>query len=255
MVAYLVIAHYRDTADDRAYKAAERKNLELLPVQIEALENHFPFYQTLNPEEQILFRKRLAYFLTHKKFVAYEGLELFESMKALIGAEAIRITFGLRYFLLPHFRVIRVFPKEYFSEVTQNYHKGEVNLKGAITFAWSSFAEGITIPHDGVNVAIHEFAHAVYFENFIKNREYLFINPELLHIWNEFAELEMPQMKKDESHFIRAYGSSNRDEFFAVSTEHFFEQPVDFEQEHPDLYLLLTKIYNQNPAERLKIHS
>lgn len=244
-----------DDADERAYKVTEQRSLELLPIQIEALESHFPFYHTLSATEQVRFRKRLAYFMRRKRFVAYEGLDLFDSMKALICAEAIRITFGLKYFLLPHFKVIRVFPKEYYSEITQKYHKGEVNIKGAITFAWSSFAEGIVLPNDGVNVAIHEFAHAVYFENFIKNREYLFIDPELLRIWNEFAKLEMPQMKRDESHFIRAYGSTNIDEFFAVSTEHFFEQPEDFEREHDDLYLLLTKIYNQDPAKRLRTHS
>lgn len=235
--------------------ATMRGDLELTYDQVQTLELHFPFYLTLNDEEKELFRKRLAYFIKRKRFIAYEGLDLFDSMKALICAEAIRITFGLKHFLLPHFRVVRIFPKEYYSSITENYHKGEVNLKGAITFAWSSFEEGIIVPDDGVNVAIHEFAHAVYFENFIKNRAYLFIDPELLAKWNELARIEMPEMERDESHFIRAYGSTNLDEFFAVSTEHFFEQPVAFEKEHPDLYLLLTKIYNQDPATRLKTHS
>lgn len=190
---------------------------------------------------------RLAYFMASKKFFAYDGLELFGAMKALLCAEAIKITFGLKKFVLPHFRFIRVFPKEYYSRITKNYHKGEVDLRGSVTIAWSSFEEGIIDRYDGVNVAIHEFAHAVYFENFIKNKHYLFINPRLLNEWNRLAEKEMPLMKLNPNHFIRAYGSTNENEFFAVSTEHFFEQPREFRAEHQELYDLMAKIYNQDP--------
>lgn len=201
----------------------------------------------LNDDAKAEFRKRLAYFMSNKKFIAYDGLELFGAMKALLCAEAIKLTFGLKKFVLPHFRFIRIFPKEYYSRITKNYHKGEVDLRGSITIAWSSFEEGIIDRYDGVNVAIHEFAHAVYFENFIKNKHYLFINPRLLNEWNRLAEKEMPLMKLNPNHFIRAYGSTNENEFFAVSTEHFFEQPKEFRAEHQELYDLMVKIYNQDP--------
>ncbi|MGB0430843.1 MAG: zinc-dependent peptidase, partial [Bacteroidia bacterium] len=131
----------------------------------------------------------------------------------------------------------------------------EVDLRGSISLAWTSFKEGIIDQEDGVNVAIHEFAHAIYFENFIKNKHYLFINPKLLQEWNKLAELEIPKMKLNPNHFIRHYGSTNLHEFFAVSTEHFFEQPIQFKNEHAELYYLMAKIYNQDPAKQLRSHS
>lgn len=252
-MAYLLYRYVFHNDEKSAQFGAKSNLFTLTESQITTLELHFPYYGSLSDGDKEIFRKRLAYFMAHKRFVAHDGLDLFDAMKALVCAEAIKITFGLNKFILPHFKLIRIYPSEYYSAITQQYHKGEVDLRGAIVLAWNSFEEGIIDRTDGVNVAIHEFAHALYFENFIKNKHYLFIDPALLALWNELAEREIPNMVANENHFIRAYGGTNLNEFFAVSTEHFFEQPVAFEARHPDLYYLLTKIYNQNPAARTRL--
>ena len=235
-------------------KAILRGEIGLTSTEAEALRLHCPYYIALNSDEKAEFERRLTYFMATKQFVAHHGLDLFDAMKALICAEAIKITFGLNKFVLPHFNVIHIYPEEYFSRATRGYHKGDVDLRGAISLSWKNIKEGIVDPTDGLNVAIHEFAHAVYFENFIKNEHYLFINPELLKQWNRLAEEEMPNVRDDDNHFIRAYGGTNTNEFFAVSTEHFFEQPKQFSEEHSELFELMVKIYNQNPMERVKTH-
>lgn len=241
---------------NKAYrKAILRGEMGLTVSQRETLSLHCPYYIELDEEDKREFERRLAYFMASKHFIAHHGLDLFDAMKALICAEAIKITFGLDKFVLPHFRVINIYPQEYYSKITGAHHKGDINLRGAISLAWTSIKEGIVDPFDGVNVAIHEFAHAVYFENFIKNEHYLFIDARLLQEWNKLAEKEMPNVRGNDDHFIRRYGSTNKDEFFAVSTEHFFEQPLQFKEEHPELFELLVKIYNQNPTERVRIHS
>lgn len=254
-LAFIIAKYVFFNEDKAASYAVRRNNLELTDSERKALELHFPFYNGLSPDNQLEFRKRLAYFLSSKRFIAHDGLDLFGAMKALICAELIRMTFGLKKFVLPHFKLIRVYPQEYYSRLTQGYHKGEVDLRGSIVLAWTSFQEGILDRQDGLNVAIHEFAHAIYFENFIKNKHYLFINPDLLAEWNRLAEIEMKIMKLDQNHFIRAYGSTNSSEFFAVSTEHFFEQPEDFKKEHLELFELMMKIYNQNPLTSFKTRS
>ena len=90
--------------------------------------------------------------------------------------------------------------------------------------------------------------HAIYFENFKANEDYLFMDKNAIREFEKLSKQEMKQMETDEDHFIRAYGSTNKEEFFAVSTEHFFEQPKQFKEEHPEIYHLLTRIYNQDPA-------
>ncbi|MFT6144013.1 MAG: Mlc titration factor MtfA (ptsG expression regulator) [Myxococcota bacterium] len=45
-----------------------------------------------------------------------------------------------------------------------------------------------------------------------------------------------------------AYGTKNPAEFFAVVTEHFFEQGARLRDTHPDLYDLLQRYYRVDPV-------
>jgi MtfA peptidase len=49
---------------------------------------------------------------------------------------------------------------------------------------------------------------------------------------------------------INPYGATNRQEFFAVVSEYFFERPFLLQQKHPELYKLLLKIFKHNPSEK-----
>ncbi len=49
---------------------------------------------------------------------------------------------------------------------------------------------------------------------------------------------------------INPYGGTNKQEFFAVASEYFFERPKLFKQKHPELYKLLEEIFQQNLAEK-----
>ena len=43
------------------------------------------------------------------------------------------------------------------------------------------------------------------------------------------------------------YGATNPAEFFAVSTETFFEKPRQLEEKHPELYGQLKRFYGLDP--------
>jgi len=130
---YVVYRYVLNNEDGGAKYGSQKPSMVLSEAQITTLELHFPFYNSLLEPEKEIFRKRLAYFLKTKQIVGLEGLDLFDSMKALICAEAIKLTFGLDKFILPHFKLIRVFPQEYYSRITGAYHKGEVNLNGSVS--------------------------------------------------------------------------------------------------------------------------
>ena len=51
---------------------------------------------------------------------------------------------------------------------------------------------------------------------------------------------------------IRDYGVVNVAEFFAVCTETFFDAPVPFKRQRPDLYSQLKTFYGQDPAVRFE---
>jgi Mlc titration factor MtfA (ptsG expression regulator) len=48
------------------------------------------------------------------------------------------------------------------------------------------------------------------------------------------------------------YGATSEAEFFAVSTEVFFERPIQLREEMPDLYHVLCRYYQQDTAARLE---
>ncbi|HPV51515.1 MAG TPA: M90 family metallopeptidase, partial [Smithella sp.] len=58
--------------------------------------------------------------------------------------------------------------------------------------------------------------------------------------------------EKGRQTFLDAYGATNEAEFFAVATEHFFEQPLIMEKNAPELYRRLREYYGQDPASRFR---
>ena len=49
---------------------------------------------------------------------------------------------------------------------------------------------------------------------------------------------------------IDPYGLTNEAEFFAVATEYFFERPGLMETKHPELYAMLSRVFNQKLGDR-----
>ena len=142
------------------------------------------------------------------------------------------------------------FPTKYHSKITGEDHVGEVNPAGHMAFSWKAFVEGYIDPEDTYNLGLHEMAHALSLENGIKNQEYNFLNPADLKTWRILADAEFEKMKLGGyKTFLRRYAFSNRDEFFPVCVEHFFEKPVEFKNEAPQLYKALCNLLNQDPAK------
>ena len=50
---------------------------------------------------------------------------------------------------------------------------------------------------------------------------------------------------------IDAYAMEDDGEFFAVTSEYFFERPVSCFAEYPDVYRLLSAFYRQDPGRRI----
>lgn len=170
-------------------------------------------------------------------------------MKILIGATIVQVTFGFPRVTLSHFKKILIYPDRYFSTISQTYHRGEVNPRlGIIVLSWPCFIEGFVDERDGINLGIHEVAHALKLENWIRsNDEFNFLNPKIWRSYEELAQREMNLIRTGESDFFRKRGAENEHEFFAVALENFFEKPVPFKAQFPDLYQTLVMLLQQDP--------
>ncbi|MFC0263574.1 zinc-dependent peptidase [Fontibacter flavus] len=224
------------------------KKLSIEDVSV--LKKFFPYYRNLSDDHQREFIERLRYILVSKTFVPRGGLkEITREMELLISATAVMVTFGFRQVKLSHFSKILVYPDDYYSTINKKYHRGEVNPKlGIIVLSWKSFVDGFLQVNDGVNLGIHEMAHALKLENQIHyNQESNFFNPQRWKVFAKFAHEEILKIKSGKVSFFRESAAIDSHEFFAVALESFFEKPSDFKNYHPELYQALVFLLKQDP--------
>ncbi len=223
--------------------------LPLQPRYRVILEEYFTYYLKLSPENKLLFEKRMRQFIDMKEFVVRsKTMNLTDEMIVLISASAIQLTFGFPGIYFSHFQRILIYPDNYYSLITQKYHQGEVNRAGIIVLSWKNFLMGYTDHTDGRNLALHEMAHALLLEDKIVNGEYEFLSRKHLREWDLLAAMEIERIKNGQSMF-RAYGATNRFEFFSVAIEVYFEQPHALKEYSAQLYRALSNLLNQDIIE------
>lgn len=223
------------------------------PLYKKPIQKYLKYYQQLSAADKRIFEKRVQKFINQKQFIA-RGMEtITDEMKALIAGTAIQLTFGHPSIYFTHFKKILVYPDSYYSEISKQYHKGEINMGGLIVLSWKYFVEGFIDYEDGKNLGLHEMAHALRLENVITNDEYGFLDDDVLKTWTSLTFLEMNKMNKGKSDFFRAYATTNSEEFFAVAVENFFERSLEFHNWHPKMYNVLVKILNQNPLKLCRL--
>lgn len=169
-------------------------------------------------------------------------------MKAIICSGATQLVMRLPPESLTYFERIIVYPDYYDSSITHKKHKGEVNPgMRIIVFSWRGIMEGLNRPDDGLNLLLHEFAHALWLEHKIKSDVYTVLDDSLVEEFERLAYDEMHNLKADENHFFRRYAFESMEEFFAVAVENFFERPSTFKSRLPHFYDLLSRMFGQNP--------
>ncbi|SHJ89186.1 zinc-dependent peptidase [Reichenbachiella agariperforans] len=228
--------------------------LPFLPVPLRRerkriLKNHSRYYVNLPEKEKKRFEQKVQAFIHQKEFIPRELKEVTEEMKVLIAACAVQLTFGFRRVSLSFFKRILVYPTNYYSTINQKYHRGEVNPRvKAIVLSWEHFVEGFIDEADGRNLGLHEMAHALRIENRITNQEYGFLDEKVLSEWEVLADFEIDRIQSNEPSIFREYAATNREEFFAVAVENFFERPEIFKKEKPTLYQNLALLLRQDPS-------
>jgi MtfA peptidase len=249
----ILVFRFRSTLETAARatgKATAPLRSSILPFPgkyKETLVKYFPYYNKLSHRNQHAFEQKLMYFILSKKFIPRQFGKVTHEMKAMIGACAVQLTFGLPRVYLQHFDKILIYPDEYYSAITKRFHKGEVNPAfGAIVLSWKSFVDGYIHHTDSVNLGLHEMAHALRLENIIHNDEYEFFDDALVARFDAIAQTMCNGNTTPA--FLRAYACTNPHEFFAVAVENFFERPKEFKAELPELFHIMVNLLKQDPA-------
>ncbi len=223
---------------------------ELFPQKLNTqqrliVSNDTPFYNRLSSANKKYFEHRIVRFIENYSFIGREGVVITEEIKLLISATAIKLTFGYRKYLFSMVDRIIIYPKDYFSVIGNQQHKGETNPRyKTIVFSWKDFKEGIKIENDNLNLGLHEFTHAMHF-SFLSEKNFSATSfkrnfRKLL----DFLEDKEEQKRLINTGYLREYAFENQYEFLAVLVEHFFETPDKFEVELPKVYYLVQQILN-----------
>ena len=207
--------------------------------------SHLTYYNRLNLEEQRRFLFRTFLFKKSRRFHYIEVRETAE-MPILISAVAVQLTFGLEKFMLDYFNDIFVLRDDYHYGFYSRPFMGHVDQTG-IYLSWDNFMKGISGQTPDCNVGLHEMGHALAYVNFItQTDEDKYFKKE----FKNFSKVARPiftAMQQGSKNLLGDYATTNYHEFWAVCVETFFENPVRFKHELPDLYEAMARVLNQDP--------
>ncbi|HPB01866.1 MAG: zinc-dependent peptidase [Bacteroidales bacterium] len=212
------------------------------------LENELYYYKTLSTENKRIFIRRVIKFNMSTVFYPQAGMKLGPRHVILISAAFVQITFGLEKSLLGYLNNIKIFPAHYFDPRTKRQYKGEVDVNGMICLSWEDFEIGLRDSNDGRNVGLHELAHAFAIEIIEKDANYHHLLMKLKPVFLRAKfEINNPYHRHG---LLREYGYTNMHEYFAVSTELFFEKPDYLANSGSPLYSELCMVFNQDPYKQ-----
>jgi len=223
------------------------------------------FFVRLAAADQSELLDHAQIFLAEKRFEGCAGLEITDEIRVTIAAQACLLLLHRKTDYFPRLLTILVYPSTYMVdeqrhvegpiwEDAKTARLGETGRQmGTLVLAWDAVKAGAADPSDGKNVVLHEFAHQLDFENDAADGAPILATREQQLTWREVMRTEFASLRAaDETGIptlLDTYGATNPAEFFAVSTEAFFERPRMLRAHHPKLYAELQRYFQQDPIE------
>jgi len=248
VIAILILHKPLSVVFHRLYiKRQQRKFLECETFYHSIVSKYIRYYNRLGLEDQRKFLFRTFLFKKARRFHYIEVKESAE-MPILISAVAVQLTFGLDKFMLNYFNEIYVLKDDYHYGFYSRPFMGHVDQSG-IYLSWDNFMKGVSGQTPYCNVGLHEMGHALAYVTFITETE------EDKHFKKEFKNFSkvarpiFADMQGGNRNLLGEYAAVNYHEFWAVSVETFFENPVCLRQDLPDLYQAMIELLRQDPLQ------
>ncbi|MDO7846321.1 zinc-dependent peptidase [Hymenobacter sp. M29] len=259
VLAAILYAFYQyATADSR--RRAEAVAAEFPSAWRQILAERVAFYLALSKSEKARFEKQVQVFLAGTRITGVQT-EVDDTTRLLVAASALIPVFGFPEWEYSHLGEVLIVPDAWKlpDAPDQEVQPLQGTLLGSVQgfqnqhymrLSKASLEQGFRDAVDRQNVGIHEFAHLLdEADGVIDGVPQAALPPELLQPWAEVMQREIAAIQAGKSE-INPYAATNEAEFFAVVTEYFFEKPEKLEENHPELYALLSRVFRQNPKKR-----
>ncbi len=226
------------------------------------LRRRMPAFARLPAAVQLRLRKITQVLLAEKPFIGCAGLRVSEEMRVLVAAQAALLLLGGRGDYFRNLRQVLLYPGAFvvdrikpdalgLAHATRQVLAGESWQQGQVILSWDDVLSGAADPDDGRNVVLHEFAHQLDQDQGPANGAPWLGRHGDPARWRavlgaEFAQLQQ-RLACGETGLIEAYAATDAAEFFAVSSELFFEQSHALAAAHPALHAELAGYYGVDP--------
>jgi Mlc titration factor MtfA (ptsG expression regulator) len=167
-------------------------------------------------------------------------INLTKASKVLLLSPMAQISFGYRENVFLKVSKIKVYSGPFRLGGRGVAIKGAYHPQGILMYSWPDFLKGFDDYNDNFNLGLHECAHVLKFY-LLQNKDYNDFIKLKLSKYKVQAQIVFAKMHQDSESFLRQYAKVNMHEFFAVCVEHFYENPFNFKENLPDLYLSLKK--------------
>lgn len=217
------------------------------------LESHVPFYRHLAAKDRLLFQQRIRLFWQTTAINGGVDVDVNDEDRLLVAASAIIPVWAFPHWHYMNLQAVYLLPAAFNEKFecgkADSHFTGLVGtgpMRGKMALSRPDLYLGFSNSQDKRNVGIHEFVHLVDladgacdgFPERLKPYNYS------LH-WLELVAKKMLEIDHKKSN-INDYGATDEAEFFAVVSEYFFERPHMLKKKHPELYLALEDIYQQD---------
>ena len=226
------------------------------------LQDGWGLWSRFNDDERGCLRQCVQILVDEKYWEGCSGVVVDDRMKVLISAMASTLLLDrpLQYF--PNVHTILIYPGAYVQSQervgsdglihTGSSNLGEAWYNGPVVLSWKDAEESASHPGRANNVVQHEFAHTLDMQTGMTNGTPPMRSKDDYARWHEvmtsqFSEI-LSRYEQGGRDVIRAYGVTNVAEFFAVTTETFFDAPVALQSHRPELYEAFRNFYGVDPV-------
>lgn len=221
-------------------------------------------YACLRPDQQDRLRDLLRVFVAERTWVGCAGLVVTDEVRVTIAAQACLLVLGIEGdWCFDSLRSVLVYPDAMALPPEIQKHEvivdeglpisGQAWYRGPVILSWHHALMGGRHPHDGHNVVLHEFAHQIDALSGEMGGSPPLPTRAQHDRWEEVMAREYAQVvadvRRSRHTVLDEYAAASRAEFFAVATEHFFEQPRLLRRHSPELYDVLEMLFHVAPAE------
>ncbi|CAD7694816.1 unnamed protein product [Ostreobium quekettii] len=220
-------------------------------------------YEHLSQQEQQRLRDTAVVVFHEKNWEGCGGLEMTDEIRLAVAAQVSLVTLGLKEQYFDHVLSVLVYPEAYRAPETrspgggvivehESARLGEAWYRGPVVLSWSDVQRAGESRNMGRSLVAHEFAHQLDMLNG-RNADGVppIDKPSDAEAWVATLESALGRLRRacrrGDRPVMDCYGATDRSEFFAVSSEVFFQAPHRLVEREPALYNALRSYYGQDP--------